>query len=429
MLVGLTGQLAWTVENMYLNVFLYDTVTTDPTVLAAMVAASAVAATAATLLLGTASDRLGRRREIIAVGYVLWGAATAAFGAIGVDGIGELVGAASAVAVTALAIVALDCLMSVLGAGANDAAFAAWVTDVTVPANRGRVDGVLAIMPLVAMLLVFGALDGLTQAGRWDVFFGVVGGVTVLVGVIAWFLVKEAPRPEAGPADEEPFAHRLVALLRLSSIRQMPGLYLALTVWCILGIATQIFLPYLIIYVQRFLRIDDYPLVLAATLLSASVLSVLGGRLIDRIGKHRALAPALLVFAAGLLGMFPARGMVAVIAAGIVMMSGMMLATAAVSAVVRDHTPPGRAGAVQGLRMIMVVMVPMIIGPFLGAAVILGADETYLELGQVRQVPTPWIFVAAAVAALLALLPARVLRRMTERRAGGHRPVTTGGER
>ena len=168
---------------------------------------------------------------------------------------------------------------------------------------------------------------------------------------------------------------------------------------------------------------------LAATLLSASVLSVLGGRLIDRIGKHRALAPALLVFAAGLLGMFPARGMVAVIAAGIVMMSGMMLATAAVSAVVRDHTPPGRAGAVQGLRMIMVVMVPMIIGPFLGAAVILGADETYLELGQVRQVPTPWIFVAAAVAALLALLPARVLRRMTERRAGGHRPVTTGGER
>ena len=35
MLVGLTGQLAWTVENMYRNVFLYDTVTTDPTVLAA----------------------------------------------------------------------------------------------------------------------------------------------------------------------------------------------------------------------------------------------------------------------------------------------------------------------------------------------------------------------------------------------------------
>ena len=30
--LGLTGQLAWTVENMYLNVFVYDTITDDPNV-------------------------------------------------------------------------------------------------------------------------------------------------------------------------------------------------------------------------------------------------------------------------------------------------------------------------------------------------------------------------------------------------------------
>ena len=33
-LVGLVGQLAWTIENMYLNVFVYNTITTDPTVIA-----------------------------------------------------------------------------------------------------------------------------------------------------------------------------------------------------------------------------------------------------------------------------------------------------------------------------------------------------------------------------------------------------------
>ena len=30
LLVGLTGQFAWTIENMYLNVFLYNTISQDP---------------------------------------------------------------------------------------------------------------------------------------------------------------------------------------------------------------------------------------------------------------------------------------------------------------------------------------------------------------------------------------------------------------
>ncbi|NED52779.1 MFS transporter, partial [Micromonospora aurantiaca] len=47
--LGFVGQLAWTVENMYLNVFVYDTISGNPDVIAAMVAASAVAATVATL--------------------------------------------------------------------------------------------------------------------------------------------------------------------------------------------------------------------------------------------------------------------------------------------------------------------------------------------------------------------------------------------
>ena len=29
-LIGLFGQFAWTIENMYFNVFLYNTISTDP---------------------------------------------------------------------------------------------------------------------------------------------------------------------------------------------------------------------------------------------------------------------------------------------------------------------------------------------------------------------------------------------------------------
>ena len=30
LLIGLFGQFAWTIENMYFNVFLYNTISTDP---------------------------------------------------------------------------------------------------------------------------------------------------------------------------------------------------------------------------------------------------------------------------------------------------------------------------------------------------------------------------------------------------------------
>ena len=35
-LIGLFGQFAWTIENMYFNVFLYNTISTDPGYIAAM---------------------------------------------------------------------------------------------------------------------------------------------------------------------------------------------------------------------------------------------------------------------------------------------------------------------------------------------------------------------------------------------------------
>lgn len=161
---GLFGQIAWVIENMYFNVFLYNTISGDTSMIAAMVAWSAVTATVTTLVMGALSDRLGRRKALIVIGYLLWGVSIGAFAFIKRS---PLAGAAHSAAVL---VVVMDCVMTFFGSTANDAAFNAWVTDVTVPENRGRVETVLAIMPLVAMLVVFGALDGLTQAGNWRLF-------------------------------------------------------------------------------------------------------------------------------------------------------------------------------------------------------------------------------------------------------------------
>ena len=149
-LFGLIGQIAWVVENMYLNVFIYKTFNASPSDISAMVAASAVAATVTTVLIGALSDRMGKRKLFICGGYILWGISILGFALLRVDWIEKIIPAtASAAAVGCTLVIALDCLMTFFGSSANDAAFNAWLTDSTDASNRGSAEGINAMMPLV----------------------------------------------------------------------------------------------------------------------------------------------------------------------------------------------------------------------------------------------------------------------------------------
>ena len=394
---GLFGQIAWVIENMYFNVFLYNTISGDTSMIAAMVAWSAVTATVTTLVMGALSDRLGRRKALIVIGYLLWGVSIGAFAFIKRS---PLAGAAHGAAVL---VVVMDCVMTFFGSTANDAAFNAWVTDVTVPENRGRVETVLAIMPLVAMLVVFGALDGLTQAGNWRLFFLIVGGITCL----GCFFIRE---PDLPRGQGSCFANILYGF-RPAVVRDNPRLYLSLAALGVYCMSQQVYMPYLIIYIQRFLGITDYTFLLAGVLIVSSVLSVLAGRPIDRLGKLRCLIPAGIVGFAGLVLMYFARSQWFVLAAGIVMLGGGMVISACCSGLIRDYTPAGKAGLFQGIRIVFQVLLPMVTGPYIGAAVIRGTGMTYEDLGTVKQVPTAEIFLAAAAALVLLAIPAALLKR------------------
>ena len=70
---GLVGQIAWVVENMYFNVFIYEMFKATPSDIALMVGASAVAATITTVFMGALSDRIGKRKLFMCGGYILWG--------------------------------------------------------------------------------------------------------------------------------------------------------------------------------------------------------------------------------------------------------------------------------------------------------------------------------------------------------------------
>lgn len=407
LLIGLAGQFAWTIENMYFNVYLYNTISADPNHIAAMVAASAAVATLTTLLMGALSDRVGKRKPFICAGYLLWGLSTMSFGFITVENAARWFPAANAVAVAAALVVVMDCVMTFFGSTANDAAFNAYVTDITCEENRGRVESVLAVLPLLSMLVIFGAFDGMTQQGRWKEFFLIFGALVIVAGLVSVFLLRDSGTEQKRGR----YLPTLVYGFRPSVVRQNGRLYLALSALGLFSIAVQVFFPYLIIYLQTYLKLDAYALVLGVVLIIASLVSVLSGRWIDRLGKLRCVPPALAVMFLGLVLMFFARTMAFVIASGAVMMSGYMLVTAVLSATVRDYTPPDKAGSFQGIRMIFGVLLPMVIGPFLGAAVIRGGAGTYEELGVVKSVPTPAIFLAAAAVLLTVILPIWLLRR------------------
>ncbi len=411
-LLGLAGQFAWTIENMYFNVFLYNTISTDPGYVATMVAASAVIATLTTLLMGVVSDRAGKRKPFICGGYLLWGVSTMAFGLVTVDNAALLFPSANAVAAAAFMVIALDCVMTFFGSTANDAAFNAYVTDVVDTRQRGKVESVLSILPLISMLIIFGLFDGMTQAGKWREFFFIFGGVVIATGIVSLFLLKEADiQPE-----RKPFLKQLVYGFRLSVVREHKALYLSLAAMCVFSVAVQVFFPYLIIYMQHYLKLDAYAIVLGAVLVVASAVSVIGGRFIVRVGKLRFAIPAALVMLLGLLAMFFVRDMLPVILAGMVMMSGYMLLTSTLMAQIRDLTPPDKTGHFQGVRMVFSVMLPMLIGPAIGAQVIKGNAQTYVDLGQAKTVPTPDIFIAAAVVLLLTAIPLWALYREQKKR-------------
>ena len=235
--------------------------------------------------------------------------------------------------------------MTFFGSTANDAAYNAWLTDRGDETNRGRIEGVNSMMPLVSILIVFGSFLSfdLERMASWRAIYYIIGAATVLIGVLGFFLIEEAPglRP-----DRTPLSKTLVYSFRPSTVRQNPRLYLVLAAFALFGISIQIFMPYLLIYYE-----------------------------------HRSFLP---VFVGSLL-----------------MMSGYLTGMAVFGAEIRDLIPENRAGQFQGVRIIGQVFIPGLIGPAIGAYILRNAAEIVNSDGTVSFLPDANIFLAALVVLIL----------------------------
>lgn len=87
-------------------------------------------------------------------------------------------------------------------------------------------------------------------------------------------------------------------------------------------------------------------------------------------------------------------------------MTGYMVSTAVLGAKVRDYTPEKEVGLFQGVRMVFVVLIPMVTGPYIGEALSYINKNTYINEYAIEVTePNSFIFLGAAFILLLAIIP------------------------
>ena len=397
---SLIGQVAWVMENMYFNVFIYQMFNASAEAISAMVSASAVAATVTTLLIGALSDKIGKRKIFICAGYLCWGVSIWSFALIRADVIHAVFGSAvNAATVGVSLVIIMDCVMTFFGSSANDAAFNAWLTDSTDETNRGAAEGINAMMPLIAILVVFGGAMLLNENSPhyWTILFGVIGTAVLLIGIAGFFLVDEVPVQNEGNTN---YFANLIYGFRPRVIRDNKTLYITLLAYAVFGISIQIFMPYLILYYTVALGMDDYVLIFAPAIVLAAAFTAFYGRIYDRKGFNVSAAPAIGLLMLGYVILFFFRSTVPVFIGTLIMLCGYLAGMAVFGAMLRDHTPENKAGMFQGQRIVGQVLIPGIIGPAIGAAVLKNAETILNSDGTTSFIPNRNIFLAAFVAAV-----------------------------
>ncbi len=396
---GLMGQVAWVVENMYFNVFIYKMFHASASQISAMVMASAVVAALTTIIMGAVSDKVGRRKAFMSVGYIIWGISIISFAYI------------NSVVLT----IVMDCVMTFFGSTANDAAYNAWLTDRGDETNRGRIEGFNSMMPLVSILVVFGGFMSfnLDERGSWTAIYYIIGIATTVIGIIGWFIIEDAPDLKKSA---QPIGQVLAYSFRPSTVKANRRLYAVLGAFAVFGISIQVFMPYLIIYYEQTLKMPNYVLIMAPAIIVAAVVTALYGRVYDSKGFGKSIVPSLAMLLAGYVLLFFFRSTVPVFIGSLLMMSGYLTGMSVFGAQIRDLIPENRAGQFQGVRIIGQVFVPGLIGPAIGAAVLKNAELIINSDGTTSFLPNRSIWLAAfIVAVVLAAVLALIARAFRDK--------------
>ena len=416
LMCGFIGQVAWIVENMYFATFAQDIFENSPDanhlyylVTTLMVVLSALTATVTTIFAGALTDKVGKRKPFISIGYIVWGVTIMLFATIDVDAAAD-----NSTLVIALFVV-FDCVMTLVGSTANDAAFNAWVTDVTDGTNRGKVNTILSVMPVIATVAAIAIAMFTYDKGNYTAFFIILGVIPIAAGVVSIFLVKDAPgivRSDMRTAKDVFYG------FRPSVVKSNKMMFVCLTALCLVGISQQTFFSYLINFVQTTLGIADYLLPIGAVIVMSAVITGVLGVFYDKLGRKKFYIPLAAFIVVGTLAIYLTKFLgegaylPMLYVGGTVMLGSLLCTNGALMSAFQDYIPVGCEGRFQGVRMCFTVLVPMVIGPIISMAIGINSfDPT--DGGAIA--PPFEIFLAASIVAVIAIVPIVFVARDADR--------------
>lgn len=410
---GLIGQIAWVVENMYFSRFMQNEITRAPYATTLMVAFSAIFATLSTLIGGALCDRAGKRKLFICWGYVVWGFTIMMFALV------PMKPSKDKVLPMVILVVVMDCIMSIIGSISNDASFNTWITDISNTANRARVDTVLAIMPLVALAVVFSGFDSLTNESAttddWKKFFLILGVIPTVGGLLGLFIMKD--KEGIVPNKNNTFWSDFTYSLQPNVIKENKMLYVCLAGNMVSAIGYQVYVNYLFNIVEGTLKIKNYIVPVGIIMVAAAVGSVLVSSAMDKKGKKHFYYPTIIAGIVGCIVIWFAKffvdknetaELIILIIGGILVIGVSLVMAGLFTASYRDYIPKGKEGLFQGCRMVMYVLVPMIIGPVVAQVIINAANKGVKDSNNI--VYPMELFLGAAVIMFFAFIPAKKVR-------------------
>lgn len=408
-LFGLIGQVSWVVENMYFNVFIFEEFNATANNIATMVSLSAICATVTTLIMGVLSDKIGKRKAFICVGYILWGLSIMAFALLKVENLKHLVPEATAVSLGISLVIIFDCVMTFFGSTANDACFNAWLTDNTTQENRGKVEGINSTMPLISILVVFGSFMFISSDNKWNIIFITIGLIVIITGILGIFLIDESKISK----NNNSYFSNIIYGFKPKVMKENIVLYVSFLAFAIFSISIQVFMPYLIIYYEHSLKLDNYVIIMAPAIIIAAAFTVFFGKVIDKKGFKFSVLTSLIIYILGLLILFLFQNTILVFVGSLLMMMGNLSCNASFASIIRNNTPKNEVGMFQGIRMVAGVLLPMIIGPFIGSSLIKGGDTIINSDGTISEIPNSKIFLGSLVVSLLIFIVLHFLFKLT----------------
>lgn len=428
-LFSFMGGVAWNIENMYFNTFLYDSiyggasanamanVMAPTTAISRMVALSAITAVVTTFIMGTLSEKMKKRKVFISFGYIIWGVITAAFGFISKESVAKVFGLSDEVKILAFTVwivIIMDMVMTFMGSTSNDSAFNAWLNDVTNPLVRPKVETALMFTGLFSMLAVMG-VGSIAQSGTisYTVFFIGLGLIVTLCGVAGLFTLDE-PQIKGEKTDSNYWSDLFYGF-RPTVIKENSKLYLVLSALGIYNIAIQVFFPYLFVYLGNVIIpgavFDTKTIVVAVIAVAALAAGVIG--MLKASDKNRFIAYlcTIAMFIIGLFILSTSTDIIVVLIGIVPTLVGYVVIQIQLTATMRDFIPEDKVGLFQGIRMIFVVLLPMIIGPALGDLACRSSNITIVEYGVEKLVPSTSMFAYAAVVSAFILIPMIILNK------------------